>query len=467
MKTRLFGMIGPGRTIRRVLFIGALACSGFAGMAWGQQNVQWNSGASSGYWVDTQENRWFRSNDGWYIRRPDLPTGQWSYDATKDYNNVILNNSNQTTMTVNALGGSEFLIHELRFENSSNRTLSAIEGAYFSMGGGSSDAKIETVSGSGTGSYTINVPLTLAKTTELNPVGGNLTFGRAITNGGFDVQVWGTSSKTLTFNSAGTISGAGGFQLKQDCGVVFDVNQSYTGATTLNAGTLTLTGSGSIGSSSVITVGSGATLDVSGKTSGWTVGASQTLKGTGTVDANTSSTAGGSDGTKYTVTIAGTHAPGNSPGLQTIDGNLTYGSTSIFSWELGGNTVTQGTSPDYTYDQVSVTGALSVESGAKFNILLNSSGSTVDFTNGFWSTPQSWSVFLGKTFSGFALNSISSDTASHSYTTYGSFSISGSNLTWTPVPEPSSALAGLLLGAGLLRRRRNSEAGGQRPELRK
>ena len=35
-----------------------------------------------------------------------------------------------------------------------------------------------------------------------------------------------------------------------------------------------------------------------------------------------------------------------------------------------------------------------------------------------------------------------------------SFTNSGTTLTWTAVPEPTSALAGLLLGAGLLRRRR-------------
>ena len=40
--------------------------------------------------------------------------------------------------------------------------------------------------------------------------------------------------------------------------------------------------------------------------------------------------------------------------------------------------------------------------------------------------------------------------------TQGSFAINGSSLTWTAVPEPSSALAGLLVGAGLLRRRRKA-----------
>ncbi|MEI6606294.1 MAG: hypothetical protein WCP35_13365, partial [Verrucomicrobiota bacterium] len=36
----------------------------------------------------------------------------------------------------------------------------------------------------------------------------------------------------------------------------------------------------------------------------------------------------------------------------------------------------------------------------------------------------------------------------------GYYTTSGNSLTWSAVPEPSSTLAGLLLAAGLLRRRR-------------
>ena len=42
--------------------------------------------------------------------------------------------------------------------------------------------------------------------------------------------------------------------------------------------------------------------------------------------------------------------------------------------------------------------------------------------------------------------------AGHGYYTLGG--TSGNTLTWSAVPEPSSALAGMLLAAGLLRRRR-------------
>ncbi len=37
--------------------------------------------------------------------------------------------------------------------------------------------------------------------------------------------------------------------------------------------------------------------------------------------------------------------------------------------------------------------------------------------------------------------------------TQGAFTFNGTDLNWTAVPEPTSALAAVLLGAGLLRRR--------------
>ena len=39
---------------------------------------------------------------------------------------------------------------------------------------------------------------------------------------------------------------------------------------------------------------------------------------------------------------------------------------------------------------------------------------------------------------------------------YGSFTFTGTTLTWNAVPEPTSALAGLLLAAGSLRRHRGA-----------
>ena len=67
-----------------------------------------------------------------------------------------------------------------------------------------------------------------------------------------------------------------------------DVN-TYTGTTTINGGTLALSGAGSIANSSDITVGSGGTLDVAGLTTALSLGSTQSLKSSAT-GSNTTAT---------------------------------------------------------------------------------------------------------------------------------------------------------------------------------
>ena len=64
---------------------------------------------------------------------------------------------------------------------------------------------------------------------------------------------------------------------------------------------------------------------------------------------------------------------------------------------------------------------------------------------------------LFSTFSG--TDGTSSVSSSSLVTGQGQFGYTGNTLTWTVVPEPTSALAGILLGAGLLRRRRRQSVG--------
>ena len=65
--------------------------------------------------------------------------------------------------------------------------------------------------------------------------------------------------------------------------VVFDGGNSYAGATVVAAGSLIVDPQGTFGSSPLIDVQAGATLDVSGLAGGLTIAAGQTLAGTGTV----------------------------------------------------------------------------------------------------------------------------------------------------------------------------------------
>ena len=89
------------------------------------------------------------------------------------------------------------------------------------------------------------------------------------------------------------------------------------------------------------------------------------------------------------------------------------------------------------------------------------------FTDTFWDTAQSWTNIFstdgtaGTAFTNWA--NIFSSTVSvvnSSLTPItpvdGSFVLTGSTLSWSAVPEPSSALAGLLLATGLLRRCRGA-----------
>ena len=100
---------------------------------------------------------------------------------------------------------------------------------------------------------------------------------------------------------------------------------------------------------------------------------------------------------------------------------------------------------------------------AKFRIVIGDAG----FTDAFWTSNKTWTdIFTAADGSspksnwaaifggGFEYYHGSNSIAAPSAATVGYFTLSGNSLTWTAVPEPTGALAGLLVGAGLLRRRR-------------
>ena len=88
------------------------------------------------------------------------------------------------------------------------------------------------------------------------------------------------------------------------------------------------------------------------------------------------------------------------------------------------------------------------------------------FADAFWNTDKTWSNIITGTGATNNLTSIfssisgsgltyDSGTGKATATGEGYFTFNGtSTLNWTAVPEPTSALAGLLITAGLLRRRR-------------
>ncbi|MGD1085073.1 MAG: LamG-like jellyroll fold domain-containing protein [Verrucomicrobiota bacterium] len=129
---------------------------------------------------------------------------------------------------------------------------------------GTTDASMLTLYGTGVtnnspNEQTLNVPITLsASQIFFNTVSANLIVGGAIGDGGAGFGLTKTGPDTLMLTAANT----------------------YTGATTISAGTLALTGGGSIATTSGVSIASAGTLDVSGVASPYTVpGASFTASG--------------------------------------------------------------------------------------------------------------------------------------------------------------------------------------------
>jgi hypothetical protein len=160
------------------------------------------------------------------------------------------------------------------------------------------------------------------------------------------------------------------------------------------------------------------------------------------------------------ITIEGTDAPGGSGtvGSQAFTGNLTYANGSIFEWDLGKSSVVDvdGTQ----FDRVSVTGNIAVGADTIFRVVLGGAALSdiLNPANAFWNTPygtQSWSMssIFGEAFSSGWFSSVQ---VANYVSSYGSFSITPTNLVWTAVPEMTTLDSGLLLLLGTFRRRRGA-----------
>ncbi len=193
---------------------------------------------------------------------------------------------------------------------------------------------VRTVSGGNTAATTVKGGVTGT---------GNLLLNNQSTTAGNRIQF----STATVVNNAGTITcqGAGAsttliaaqiganvtglIQNSATCPLSLTESNLYTGPTTISAGTLKLSGSGNIDSSSSLIVGTApgtpAILDVSA-VGGITIGTGQTLKGHGTITG--------------LVTNNGTLEPGTSIGRLTVSSNLTLTSSSTNIFEVDGTAAT-------------------------------------------------------------------------------------------------------------------------------
>ncbi len=152
----------------------------------------------------------------------------------------------------------------------------------------------------------------------------------------------------------------------------------------LGAGRVSLSGSSQVGGGAFINQGN---LAINGElTASVTVTSGGILSGAGIVNGN------------VIVGNGARHEPGNSPGLATYNGNLTYTGGATIVWQLNDNTMSAGQAGS-AYDRIVVNGDLAF--GATPNTLQMAFKDTgaagglgeVDWTNDFWKTAQRWKIF--------------------------------------------------------------------------
>jgi fibronectin-binding autotransporter adhesin len=213
----------------------------------------------------------------------------------------------------------------------------------------------------GSGKWILSGANTYSGTTTISA--GTLQIGTGGTTGNLGTGPV-INNATLVFKRSDdiaydrNITGTGSL-VKSGAGVLtFGTAQSYNGATSIEAGTLSIGETGSLAASSRITVAAGAAFSVADVLTGaYAVPAAQTLGGDGTV-------IGG-------VTVAGgaTLSPGASPGTLTITDNVTFGSAGNYNWQMLSATGTAGLSS--SWDLLNVGGTLSIASTSADPFRLN------------------------------------------------------------------------------------------------
>jgi autotransporter-associated beta strand protein len=330
-------------------------------------------------------------------------TGAWILSGT---------NTNTGTTTVNA--GTLQLAKQVSLYNNTTASWTA---ANINVKSGGTLAF--NVGGTGeftTGDFTTLLTNLAASSSATNGMNAGSNFGFDTTN---------ASGGTFTIanviaNSTGTSGGARGLTKLGTGTLILNNTNTYTGATTVSTGTLVV--NGSISTSSLTTVATGATIGGSG-----TIGA-------------------------LTVSSGGFINPGNSPGILNVSGNYTQ--TGLYTAEITG--LTAGTE----HDQINVTGTVDITGGSL----------TASFTAGTYAANDLIFILLNDgadaitgTYSGLAQGATVTSyggfnwNISYVANSGGSPSFTGGNdiaLMAEAIPEPKTALLGVLGLLLLLRRRR-------------
>ncbi|MGL4420977.1 MAG: beta strand repeat-containing protein [Gemmataceae bacterium] len=341
-----------------------------------------------------------------------------------------------------ANGARLYILDTTTFTNSAPLRMAI--GVPINFGGGASpDAPIfqHDLDEAGSAAATTDAPLNLNSTTR------------------FIINTRGADANVHTLGN--TVSGAGGL-IKEGLGSLVLFNSTtYSGNTTVNAGTLRLT-LFATNPSPVTTVASGATYDLS-LLSAYTLGGTQTLQGAGTVIAPGSSAIqvdgtlrAGSSTTTETLTLGNSTITANGTIATTIGAD---GSSGVLA--MGTNTLNLTTGTD-----LALTGLVSFPAGSAATYPVATFGSTLGETN---LQLDSTAVANGFVFGTFVQGTGATGPVTIDVSSFGialadgdSFSLVRNGdvlqLVYAPVPEPMTIGLVCMAGAAVLvRRRRNRQ----------
>lgn len=356
-------------------------------------------------------------------------------------NNLALQNS---ALNVGAAGGN----FALAAGTNAGRIIGETAAASPTIGGLIGSRNLSSVFTTAGGNNETNLTANLVTGFTLNVGSGNtLSYSGSI--GGFGTGTTNNNGNGTGGNSTLTKSGAGTQVLT---GI-----HTYTGATNVDGGTLEISGSGSINSSSAINVAGGASFIYNSSTA---LTVAPTLGGSAGNQARFS----GSGAINAPITLNSLDqvlAPGNSPGIQTFGVSQSWESFT-YEWELNDWTdQVAGTN----IDQIQIAGGLTL-SGTLYALsifsldALNAAGLVgANGGNLFAETSNSWTILTTTGgISGFDASNWALDTLGFQDSDTGTWSLASTGndlvLSYTAIPEPSTALLAALGALALLRRRR-------------